>query len=191
MILRSFRFFASISTVPLVWRVEWGEQRVASSRASQLAGKALDYLIGANGSLQGDEVRVTETPFGAPPAMRGVSIAYCNLRREEGEPPAYGPYLEHDDIFREYGEGRPDPSGEGFRSNLIEQLDHCKRLGHTLVEQDNPELVSALRGTARHQPGAGARTRGRRQESQADRTRRGRIRPASERIRDHRGKRRR
>ena len=130
---------------------------MANSRAGQLAGKALDYLIGANGPLQGDEDRVTETPFAAPPAARGVSIAYCNLRREEGEPPAYGPYLEHDDIFREYGEGRPDPSGKGFRRNLLEQLDLCSARSHA-SRAGHPD-VSALRGSARHQPGAGTRAR--------------------------------
>lgn len=114
-------------------------ESVPTVQVVELAGLPLDYLIGADGSLQGAENRITETPFGAKPAALGKSIAYCNLRREDGEPDEYGPYLAHDDIFREYGEGRPDPEGPGFRRNLTEQLDHCKRLGHTLVEQDNPD----------------------------------------------------
>ena len=84
---------------------------------------------------------------GLPP--RGCSIAYCNLRREEGEPAEYGPYLPHDDIYHQYHEGRPDPAGHGFERNILEQLDRCKELGHTLVEQDNPDLYplyAVLRG---------------------------------------------
>ena len=112
---------------------------MATSQAGQLAGLALDYLIGADGPQRGDGNRITETPIGVKPAALGPSIAYCNLRREDGEPAEYGPYLPHDDIFRQYGEGRPDPKGKGFRRNLVQQLDRCKRLGHTLVEQDNPD----------------------------------------------------
>src|SRR5271165_6842377 len=100
---------------------------------SPLAGKALDYLIGADGPQVGREGRITETPFGVGLAAVGVSIAYCNLRREDGEPPDYGPYLALDDIYRKYGEGRPDPEGPGFDRNVIEQLDRCKQFGHTLV----------------------------------------------------------
>jgi len=116
-----------------------------------LAGRALDYLIGADGPQRGSEDRITETPFGVGPAARGISVAYCNLRREDGEPPAYGPYLPHDDIYRQYREGRPDPQGQGFERNIVEQLDHCKALGHTLVEQDNPDsypLAAVMHGIA-------------------------------------------
>src|SRR5262245_52672377 len=77
-----------------------------------------------------------------------MSVAYCNLRREDGEPPEYGPYLPHDDIFAQYGEGRPDPAGDGFGRNIIEQLERCKAQGHTLVEEDNPDsyaLAAVLR----------------------------------------------
>ena len=109
------------------------------SQPGLLAGEALDYLIGADGPQRGKEDRITETPFGVGPATLGRSIAYCNLRREDGEPSEYGPYLPHDDIYRQYGEGRPDPQGQGFRRNLVEQLDRCKQLGHVLVEEDNPD----------------------------------------------------
>jgi hypothetical protein len=110
-----------------------------SSQPNPLAGKALDYLIGADGPQRGKEGRITETPFGVGPSAVGRSIAYCNLRREDGEPPTYRPYLPHDDIYEQYGEGRPNPKGQGFRRNIIEQLDRAKQLGHTLVEEDNPD----------------------------------------------------
>jgi hypothetical protein len=110
-----------------------------SSGPNSLAGLPLDYLIGADGPQHGTAGRVTETPFGEGPAANGPSIAYCNLRREDGEPPEFGPYLPHDDIFAEFREGRPDPQGPGFLRNIVEQLDNCKRLRHSLVEQDNPD----------------------------------------------------
>jgi hypothetical protein len=110
---------------------------------------ALDYLIGADGPQRGKDGRITETPFEEGPAERGPSIAYCNLRREDGEPREFGPYLPHDDIFAQFGEGRPDPAGPGFLRNIVEQLDRCKALGHTLVEEDNPDsypLPAVMRG---------------------------------------------
>ena len=116
---------------------------------NSLAGMALDYLIGADGPQRGKEGRITETPFEEGPAQRGLSIAYCNLRREDGEPPEFGPYLPHDDIFEQFGEGRPDPAGPGFLRNIVEQFDRCKALGHTLVEEDNPDsydLPAVMRG---------------------------------------------
>ena len=120
------------------------------SQASPLAGLPLDYLIGADGPQSGKGDLITETPYGVRPAAGGgCSIAYCNLRREEGEPAEYGPYLPHDDIYHQYHEGRPDPAGHGFERNILEQLDRCKELGHTLVEQDNPDsypLYAVLRG---------------------------------------------
>jgi hypothetical protein len=119
------------------------------SQANPLAGLPLDYLIGADGVQSGKGDRITETPYGVRPAPRGCSIAYCNLRREEGEPAEYGPYLPHDDIYHQYHEGRPDPAGQGFERNILEQLDRCKELGHTLVEQDNPDsypVAAVLRG---------------------------------------------
>ena len=61
------------------------------------------------------------------------------LRCEHGEPDEYRPYLLHDDIYKQYGEGCPDPAGPGFVRNITEQLDRCKQLGHTLVEEDNPD----------------------------------------------------
>jgi hypothetical protein len=113
-----------------------------SVQSELLAGKALDYLIGADGEQRGKEGRVTETPFGVKPAPLGISIAYCNLRCEDGEPPKYGPYLPHDDIFEQYGEGRPNPEAAGFERNIVAQLDRCKKLGHALVEEDNPDSYS-------------------------------------------------
>ena len=119
------------------------------SQANPLAGLPLDYLIGADGPQSGKDDRITETSYGVRPAARGISISYCNLRREDGEPAAYGPYLSHDDIYRQYHEGRPDPAGQGFERNIVEQLDRCRELGHTLVEQDNPDsypLTAVMRG---------------------------------------------
>src|SRR5947209_14526246 len=112
------------------------------SQPNLLAGETLDYLIGADGPQHGKQDGITETPFGVGPAALGRSIAYCNLRREDGEPPEYGPYLPHDDIYDQYGERRLDPQGQGFRRNIVEQLDRCNRLGHTLVEEDNPDFYT-------------------------------------------------
>ena len=106
---------------------------------STLAGRPLDYLIGTDGPQPGAAERITETSYGAPPARAGISIAYCNLRCEHGELDAYQPYLPHDDIYAQYGEGRPDPAGPGFGRNITEQLDRARQLGHTLVEEDNPD----------------------------------------------------
>jgi peptidoglycan hydrolase-like protein with peptidoglycan-binding domain len=110
-----------------------------ASRPNPLSGMPLDYLIGADGPQGGTAGRITETPFGVGPAAAGSSVGYCNLRREDGEPEEYGPYLSHDDIFAQYKEGRPDPQGQGFQRNIVEQLDRCRQLGHTLVEEDNPD----------------------------------------------------
>jgi hypothetical protein len=110
-----------------------------ASRPNPLFGMPLDYLIGADGPQGGTAGRITETPFGARPAAAGSSVAYCNLRCEDGEPDEFGPYLPHDDIFAQYKEGRPDPQGQGFQRNIVEQLDRCRQLGHTLVEEDNPD----------------------------------------------------
>src|SRR6202045_422944 len=119
------------------------------SQANPLAGRPLDYLIGGDGPQAGKDGRSTETSYGVRPAARGISISYCNLGRGAGEPAAYGPYLSHDDIYRQYHEGRPDPAGQGFERNIVEQLDRCRELGHTLVEQDNPDsypLTAVMRG---------------------------------------------
>jgi uncharacterized protein (TIGR02594 family) len=112
-----------------------------SSGPNPLAGLPLDYLIGVEDDdpPPGQAGRVTEMPYEAGPAANGISIGYCNLRCEAGEPDEYGPYLPHDELFKEYPEGRPDPQGTGFRRNIVEQLDHCKRQGHSIVEQDNPD----------------------------------------------------
>src|SRR3984893_356736 len=109
------------------------------SQANPVAGLPLDYLIGADGPQSGKDDRITEPPHGVGPAAVGISFSYCNLRREAGEPAAYGPYLSHDDIYRQYHEGRPDPAGQGFERNIVQQLDRSRELGHTLVEKDDPD----------------------------------------------------
>jgi hypothetical protein len=80
----------------------------------------------------------------SPSAERGVSIAYCNLRREDGEPIEFGPYLPHDDIFEQFGEGRPDPGGSGFLRNIVEPLERCKVQDHTLA--DSYPLLAVMHG---------------------------------------------
>src|SRR4029077_2265189 len=107
-----------------------------------LAGKALSYLIGGDGPQTGQEGRITETGYGVGPARFGLSVGYCNLRREDGEPPEYAPYLPHDDIYRKFGEGRPGPDHPGYDRNIVEQVDLCRQLGHKVVEHDNPDSYS-------------------------------------------------
>jgi peptidoglycan hydrolase-like protein with peptidoglycan-binding domain len=105
--------------------------------ANPFAGLPLDYLIGKDGGTIGQAGRVAVVGYDvdAPPSL-GSSIGYCNLRREDGEPDEFGPYLPHDDLWNEYPEGRPDPAGPGFVKNIHSQCDRRRRL-FPAVEFDN------------------------------------------------------
>src|SRR5262249_34531954 len=83
------------------------------TETNPLAGKALHYLIGADSAGEGRADQVTEVPYGAKPAKRGISIAYCNLF-DEHNTGRYGPYLHTSDTARDYNEGQIDPRGPGW-----------------------------------------------------------------------------
>jgi hypothetical protein len=91
-----------------------------SSGPNPLADLPLDYLIGVEDDdpPAGQAGRVTEMPYEAGPAANGISIGYCNLRCEAGEPDQYGPYLPHDELFKEYPEGGPTPSASAATSSI-------------------------------------------------------------------------
>ena len=108
------------------------------SSMNSLAGKTLRYLIGANTAGDGRSDEVTEVPYGAKPAKRGISIAYCNLF-DEHNTGRYGPYLKTSDTARQYNEGHIDPSGPGWTKNLTEQFEQRKRQGFEYIELDNPD----------------------------------------------------
>jgi hypothetical protein len=88
-----------------------------------LAGVPLRCLIGGDGAGEGKDGELIMAPYDATVApRRGYSAKYLNFYREDGEPPAYGPYLPRTTTARDYHEGVPDPGGAGFWRNLDEQL---------------------------------------------------------------------
>lgn len=101
-----------------------------------LAGKPLDYLIGAS-AQQGKAGRITEVGYGEEKPKLGEAIGYVNLRAEGGKPAAFAPYLPADDIEKKYGEGRPDPRYAGWEKNLRAQLDRRRAQGFSYCELDN------------------------------------------------------
>lgn len=105
---------------------------------NDLAGKAIDYLIGADSAGTGNPDRVTMAPYGKRPALRGISIGYCNLF-DELNTGALGPYLHSSDTARDYDEGQIDPHGPGWAKNLNAQFVHCRRQGFQYIELDNPD----------------------------------------------------
>jgi hypothetical protein len=103
-----------------------------------LAGVPLRCLIGGDGAGEGKDGELIMASYDATVApRRGYSAKYLNLYREDGEPPAYGPYLPRTTTARDYHEGVPDPGGAGFWRNLDEQLLLAKRGGLAFVETDN------------------------------------------------------
>src|SRR3981081_3146186 len=59
-----------------------------------LAGVPLRCLIGGDGAGEGKDGELIMAPYDATVApRRGYSAKYLNLYREDGEPPAYGPYI--------------------------------------------------------------------------------------------------
>lgn len=110
----------------------------SSAVAQDLTGKPLRYLIGADSAGDGCDNCVTEAPYGAKPARRGVSIAYGNLFDEENTG-RYGPYLNTSDTAKKYDEGQIDPRGLGWVRNLMEQFELRRRQGFEYIELDNPD----------------------------------------------------
>lgn len=102
-----------------------------------LRGKRLLYRIGCDAeTLNGVEGAITMVPFGAPRRLLGISALYCNCF-DETNSGVLGPYLKDDDTSREYEEGRIDPEGAGWVSNLRRQFNRAQRFGYDLIELDN------------------------------------------------------
>lgn len=119
---------------------------------NDLAGRALDYLIGRDGAAPvGSPGRVVEVAFDCDTrASLGPTIGYCNLLDEENRA-SFGPYRPQTDTARQYNEGVPDPAGPGFEANLRAQFERRKRYGFEYVELDNPDayaLADVMRATA-------------------------------------------
>lgn len=97
----------------------------------------LRYIIGRDNPA-GEDGCITMCSFSTDTApVRGIAAYYVNLFVEEGQLPQYGPYLRPNDTARQYSEGMPVPSGEGFRKNLVRQLNKVVRLGGKYIETDN------------------------------------------------------
>lgn len=110
-----------------------------SNSATELHGKPLRYLIGADQAGPGSDDAVTEVSYDASkPVSRGVSIAYCNLFDEKNSG-QYGPYLKSSDTAAQYNEGQIDPKGPGWEKNLRQQFDRRRKQGFTYIELDNPD----------------------------------------------------
>src|SRR5262245_49034225 len=111
---------------------------------SPIAGMPLRYLIGANMPV-GEDDCVTMVPYRAAIARRGLTAGYCNAFDETDHYDAetntgfYGPYRTPTPTAREYGEGVPDQDHDGYRTNIIHQLDLRRMQGITLCEIDNPD----------------------------------------------------
>jgi lysozyme family protein len=109
------------------------------SEKNPLEGKPLWYLIGAEGSPEGNVNEITEVSYDAiKPCPRGITIKYCNLFDEKNTG-RYGPYLSTSDTAQQYHEGQIDPKGEGWNKNIGEQLTRAKAQGFEYVEWDNPD----------------------------------------------------
>lgn len=105
-----------------------------------MSGRPLHYLIGYDGDPPGQDGVATVVPLDCDVVPKlGLGVGYCNLRVEAGEPKEFAPYLPHDDLWREYPEGRPDPNGPGFIRNIGGQLDRRRAHGFAFVELDNPD----------------------------------------------------
>jgi hypothetical protein len=111
------------------------------SNTGALAGKPLRYLIGADAPGKGADDEVTVVSYGAQPAKRGISIAYCNLF-DERNTGRYGPYLHTSGTAKQYNEGQIDPHGPGWERNLREQFERRKSQGFEFIELDNADAYS-------------------------------------------------
>jgi hypothetical protein len=139
-----------------------------------LAGVPLRCLIGGDGAGEGKDGELIMAPYDATVApRRGYSAKYLNLYREDGEPPAYGPYLPRTTTARDYHEGVPDPGGAGFWRNLDEQLLLAKRGGFAFVETDNCDAYANGVVLRTFDRAAGQGLQGALQKSRHERARRG------------------
>lgn len=133
----------------LTWWLDLFRRVLAAVRPSRpdspIAGMPLRYLIGANSPIAGEDGCVVMVPFGAPAAQRGLTAGYCNAFDETGvyDPDAnagmFGPYRRPTPTAHQYGEGVPDQDGEGYRRNIVAQLDLRTHQGIALCEIDNPD----------------------------------------------------
>jgi len=119
---------------------------------SPIRGMPLRYLIGAD-TPRGEAGCVTMVPYGGTRVDVGLTAGYCNAFDEtsrydpETNSGMFEPYRKQSPTARAYGEGVPDQSGDGYRRNIVAQLDLRKLQGIALVEIDNPDaypLVSVL-----------------------------------------------
>jgi|SRR5262245_17949898 len=114
------------------------------SGSSPIAGMPLRYLIGANAPV-GEDGCVTMVPYRATPARRGLTAGYINAFDETEYYDAssntgfYSPYRKPTPTAKEYGEGVPDQDGDGYRRNIVNQLDLRRTQAITLCEIDNPD----------------------------------------------------
>src|SRR5262245_32497340 len=113
--------------------------------SSPIAGLPLRYLIGGASPPPGENGAVVMVPYGSPRAPIGLTAGYCNLFDETNTyDPAtnsglFRPYRRPTATAAEYGEGVPSQEGDGFRRNVVAQLDLRGIQGITIVELDNPD----------------------------------------------------
>jgi len=118
-------------------------------QSSPLAGKKLRYMIGTDNPGKANADEVVEVGYDWEKPVPGcASIAYCNLFNEKyseqsrQERARYAPYLKTSDTAEDYGEGQIDPRGEGWKRNLVEQLERRREQGFAYIELDNPDAYS-------------------------------------------------
>lgn len=109
------------------------------SNINPLEGKALRYLIGINLPPAKKEDNVVHVvSYDCSSRVDEDTIAYCNLF-DEYNTGKYGPYLYTSDTAEAYSEGQIDPSGPGWKKNLITQFNLRKKDGFRFIELDNPD----------------------------------------------------
>lgn len=102
--------------------------------------KPLRYLIGAD-QPEPDDTTITEVGYDCG-LIKGECIAYCNAFDEKNTG-RFAPYRSMSDTAKEYNEGEIDPTGQGFKKNLIEQFARRKSQGFRLVEIDNMDAYES------------------------------------------------
>lgn len=112
-----------------------------------LAGRALDYCIGADDPPYRDG-RVLEVGYDAERAPISPAIKYGNLFLEKygdmtkRQRAAYAPFLHTSDTAQQYNEGQIDPAGPGWWKNIDKQIERAKADGWSHIEWDNPDAYS-------------------------------------------------
>ncbi len=109
------------------------------------------YLIGAE-NPRGETGCVTVIAFDSPSRERaGTIVQYGNLLDEKYSARRYGPYArDQSGTPEEWGEGRIDSRGKGWKRNLNDQIVRAKEKGISLMEWDNwdsyhvAEILDAL-----------------------------------------------